>query len=209
MGFYPIFLDVSRRRCVVIGGGAVAERRVEGLLAAGAVVTVVSPAITHRLVKLAREGAVRYMARAYKAGDIEGFDLVFVATDNGVANQAVFSEARSRAVWINSADDPENCDFILPAVVRRGELSVAISTGGASPATTRAIREELENYLTADYARLVQIAGEVRRELREKSIVASERVWNEALTGEFRRLLKEDQAEQAKALLLKTLGAVS
>ena len=209
MGFYPIFLDVSRRRCVVIGGGPVAERRVEGLLSAGAAVTVVSPAITDGLEKLAREGAVRYMARGYEAGDIEGFDLVFVATDDGVANQAVFSEARSRAVWINSADDPENCDFILPAVVRRGDLSVAISTGGASPATTRAIREELENYFTADYARLVQIAGEVRRELREQSIVASARVWNEALTGEFRRLLKEDQAEQAKALLLKTLGAVS
>ena len=209
MGFYPIFLDVSRRRCVVIGGGPVAERRVEGLLAAGAAVTVVSQAITHRLEKLAKEGAVRYIARAYEAGDIEGFDLVFVATDDGAANQAVFSEACSRAVWINSADDPENCDFILPAVVRRGELSVAISTGGASPATTRAIREELENYFTPDYARLVQIAGEVRRELREKSIVVSARVWNEALTGEFRRLLKEDQAEQAKALLLKTLGAVS
>jgi precorrin-2 dehydrogenase/sirohydrochlorin ferrochelatase len=209
MGFYPIFLDVSRRRCIVIGGGPVAERRVEGLLSAGAAVTVVSPAITDRLEKLARERTVRYMARAYEAGDIEGFDLVFVATDDGVANQAVFSEARSRAVWINSADDPENCDFILPAVVRRGELSVAISTGGASPATTRAIREELENYFTADYARLVQIASEVRRELREKSIVASARVWNEALTGEFRQLLKEDQAEQAKALLLKTLGAFS
>jgi siroheme synthase-like protein len=209
MGFYPIFLDVSRRRCVVIGGGPVAERRVEGLLAAGAAVTVVSPAITDRLEKLAREGAVCYMARAYEAGDIEGFDLVFVATDDGVANQAVFSEARSRAVWINSADDPENCDFILPAVVRRGELSVAISTGGASPAATRAIREELENYFTPDYARLVQIASEVRRELREESIVVSASVWNEALTGEFRRLLKEDRAEQAKALLLKTLGAVS
>ena len=209
MGFYPIFLDLSQRRCVVIGGGAVAERRIGGLLAAGAKVTVISPVITATLKKLAAHGELNHVGRAYATGDLADYDLVFAATDDGAVNEAVFSEARSRALWVNAADDPEYCDFILPAVIRRGELSVAISTGGTSPAATRMIREELENYFTAEYARLVQIAGEVRRELRERSTVVSPRVWNEALTGEFRRLLKEDQNGPAKELLLKTLGADS
>lgn len=209
MGFYPIFIEVGRRRCVVIGGGVVAQRRIEGLLAAGATVTVVSPVITDALVKLVAQGALRHIARAYKPGDLAGCNLAFVATDDREVNQGIFSEALLRGIWINSADDPENCDFILPAVVRRGELSVAICTGGASPATTRAIREELETYLTADYTRLVQIAGEVRAKLREKSLAVSADAWNQALKGEFRRLVNEDKREQAKALLLKTLGADS
>jgi siroheme synthase-like protein len=207
MGFYPIFLDLSGRRCVVIGGGPVAERRVEGLLASGADLTLISPMVTDRLKKLAAQGAIRHLERAYEPGDLAGYELVFVATDDGAVNHAVFSEARSRAIWVNSADDPANCDFILPAAIRRGDLSVAISTGGASPAATRMIREELEKYFTADYARLVQIAGEARRELRKKSIVAGPGVWNEGLTGEFRRLLKEGKTGPAKELLLKRLGA--
>jgi siroheme synthase-like protein len=207
MGFYPVFLDMSRRRCVVIGGGPVAERRVHGLLAAGADLTVISPMVTDRLKKLAAQGAILHLPRDYEPGDLAGYDLVFVATDDGAVNQAVFSEAGSRAIWTNSADDPDNCDFILPAVIRRGGLSVAISTGGRSPATTRAIHEELENYFTPDYGPLVQIASEVRRELKEKSLAASARAWNEALKGEIRPLLKEGRGEQAKALLLKKLGA--
>jgi siroheme synthase-like protein len=207
MGFYAIFIDASRRPCVVFGGGAVAQRRIEGLLAAGAIVTVVSPVLTGALMELVAQGALQHIARAYEAGDLAGYNLAFVATDNREGNQAIFSEARLRGVWINSADDPGYCDFILPGVVRRGELSIAISTGGASPALTRAIREELDTYFTADYARLVQIAGAVREKLREKSLTVSADAWNQALKGEFRRLVNENRDEQAKALLLKTLGA--
>jgi siroheme synthase-like protein len=207
MGFYPIFLELRQRRCVVIGGGAVAQRRIEGLRAAEANVTAISPTITDALLKLVAEGALRHVARAYEAGDLAGYDLALVATGDRLVNQAVFVEARERGVWLNAADDPENCDFILPAVVRRGELSVAISTGGGSPAATRVIREELEDYFTPDYAPFVRIAGEVRRELKEKSLVAGARAWNQALTGETRRLLKDGRVEQAKAMLRKTLGA--
>jgi siroheme synthase-like protein len=207
MGYYPIYMELRQRRCVVLGGGAVAQRRITGLLAAGADVTAISPTITDALSKLVAAGALRHIARPYEAGDLAGYDLAFIATDDFVVNQAVFSEARVRGVWLNAADDPENCDFILPAVVRRGELSVAISTGGTSPAATRVIRDELENYITAEYAQLVQVAGEVRWALKEKSIAVSARAWNDALNGEFRRLLKQGQPEQAKAVLLKALGA--
>jgi siroheme synthase-like protein len=207
MGYYPVFLNMSGQHCIVIGGGAVAQRRVEGLLAASASVTVVSPAVTQPLAKLAAQGAIKYVTRAYEPGDLAGCNLAFIATDVGDVNQSVFSEACRRGVWINSADDPANCDFIVPSVVRRGDLSVAVSTGGASPALARAIREELETYFTADYARLVQVAGEVRQELKDKSRVVTADAWNQALKGELRELVTKNKMAEAKALLLKTLGA--
>jgi len=209
VGYYPIFLEMKDRRCVVIGGGAVAQRKVEGLLAVGANVTVVSPSITDGLRDLLGQDKIRHVAREYRAGDRAGYDLVFVATDNSEVNAAVSSEAQSLHIWVNSADDPDRCDFILPAVIRRGDLTVAISTGGISPAATRAIREELDQYFREDYASFVQIAGHVRKELREKSVSADPSKWNRALRGDFRRLIKEGKLAQAKELLLKTLGAES
>jgi precorrin-2 dehydrogenase/sirohydrochlorin ferrochelatase len=209
VGYYPVFLEMKDRRCVVIGGGAVAERRVEGLVAVGANVTVISPAITERLRNMLTQGAIRHVAREYRTADRAGYDLVFVATDNSEINAAVANEARSLQIWVNSADDPDHCDFILPAVIRRGDLAVAVSTGGVSPAATRAIREELDEYFTPDYGRFVQIAGEVRRELREKSFSPRADAWNRALRGDFRRLIKEGRAVQAKEVLLETLGAKS
>ena len=209
MGYYPIFLEMKDRRCVVIGGGAVAERKAEGLVAVGANVTVIAPGITDGLKGLLKQGAIRHVAREYQAGDRAGYDLVFVATDNSEINAAVSNEARCLRIWVNSADDPDHCDFILPAVIRRGDLAVAVSTGGVSPAVTRAVREELDEYFNADYARFVQIAGEVRRELRGKSVSPGASAWNRALQGDFRRLIKEGKPEQAKELLLETLGARS
>jgi precorrin-2 dehydrogenase/sirohydrochlorin ferrochelatase len=132
-----------------------------------------------------------------------------VATDNSDINAVVFSEARSLRIWVNSADDPDHCDFILPAVIRRGELTVAVSTGGASPAVARAIREELNDYFTADYAQLVAIAAEVRRQLKAKSLGASADAWNRALKGDVRRLIKAERSEEAKNLLYEILGAGS
>jgi precorrin-2 dehydrogenase / sirohydrochlorin ferrochelatase len=132
-----------------------------------------------------------------------------VATDNSEINAAVAAEAPSLRIWVNSADDPDHCEFILPAVVRRGGLAVAVSTGGVSPAATRAIREELDEYFTAEYAIFVQIAGEVRRELREKSVSPSGEAWNRALRGDFRRLIKEGKTMQAKELLREELETKS
>jgi precorrin-2 dehydrogenase / sirohydrochlorin ferrochelatase len=209
MAYYPFFLEMNQRRCVVIGGGAVAERRIDGLLAAGANVTVISPTITEGLGSLLAEKRMRHIERAYETGDLAGYDLVFVATDEPGVNARVCRDARAQRVWINSADDPAHCDFILPAVIRRGDLIVAISTGGASPAATRTIREELDQYFTGDYAGFVRIAEEVRNELRGRSVAVSADAWNQALRGDFRRLLREGRTEQAKTLLLERLGAKS
>lgn len=207
MGYYPIFLELAGRPCLVIGGAAVAERKVEGLLGVGARVTVIAPELGRGLEELAREGRIRHVAREYRSGDLEGYQLVFVATDDGAVNAAVAQEGRGQSVWVNAADDPAHCDFILPSILRRGELVVAVATGGASPALSRAIREELERYFTGDYATLTEVVVEVRRELRERSVHPSAEAWQRALDGDLRRLITEGRREEAKARLLWRLRA--
>jgi len=207
MAYYPIFLDMAGRPCLVIGGGAVAERKVEGLLKAGAAVTVISPRLSARLEALAAEGRIRHLGRPYHPGDLAGYQLALVATDAEGVNAAAAREGREGNVWVNAADDPAHCDFILPAVVRRGELVVAVATGGSSPALSRAIREELEAYLTDDYAALARIVAEVRGELRRQARSPDPETWRRALDGDLRRLVARGRLEEAKARLLRRLGA--
>jgi len=190
----------------MVGGGMVAERRVDGLLAAGARVRVISPRTTRTLAALAAEGRIELESRGYREGDLAGADLAFVATDAGEVNAAVAREARERGLWVNAADDPAHCTFILPALVRRGDLTVAVSTGGSSPALARAIREELEAYLTAEYATLAAIAAEARRELRAAGRLVTADAWRRALGPEVRRLIVERGRDDAKHRLLELLG---
>lgn len=209
MGYYPAFLELTGRRCLVVGGGPVAERRVDGLLAAGATVTVVSPTLTAALAALAAAGRITHEPRGYRPGDVAGFDLAFAATDTGDVNGAVAAEARRHGVWVNAADDPARCTFILPALVRRGDLTVAVATGGTSPALARAIRDELEAHLTAEYATLAEIAAEVRRELRAAGRVATAEAWRRALGPDVRRLIVERGRDEAKRGLLERLGVTA
>lgn len=206
MGYYPIFLDLAGRPCVVIGGGAVAEHKVDGLLQVGAHVTVVSPELRSKLASLVGEGKVRHIARPYQAGDLRGYTLAFVATGDHGVNADVAREGRQLGVWVNAADDPVDCDFILPSVLRRGELVVAVATGGSSPALSRAIREELEGYFTEDYATLSAIVGDVRREMKGHSFVPKPEAWHNALDGNLRRLIREGKHEEARTYLLERLG---
>jgi siroheme synthase-like protein len=206
MSYFPIVVEMTGRRCLVIGGGVVAERKIAGLLEVGAAVTVISPKVTEAISHWSKNNSIQLEGRCYRIGDLAGYQLVFVATDDADVNDRVYQEGKSCGVWVNTADDPARCDFILPAVIRRGDLTVAVSTGGASPAATRAIREELEGYFSEDYAQLVQAAAEVRAELKEKSLSVGADAWNSALKGEFRRLIRAGQPEQAKEYLLTTLG---
>lgn len=209
MGYYPVLLDVTGRRCVMIGGGVIAERRVDALATAGAHVIVTSPRLTRALAALAAEGRIEHEPRAYREGDLAGADLAFVATDAGEVNAAVAREARERQIWVNAADDPARCTFILPALVRRGDLTVAVATGGSSPALARAIREELEAYLTDDYATLAAIAAEARKEVRASGRPVTAEAWRRALGPEVRRLIVERGREDAKHRLLELLEAGS
>jgi siroheme synthase-like protein len=209
MGYYPVFLELTGRRCLVVGGGNVAAGKVRGLLNAGADVTVVSPELIPELWQLQREQRFTYQPREYRDGDVGGFDLVMVATDDGGVNGRVAADARAHKIWVNAADDVPNCDFILPSVVRKGQIVVAASTGGASPALARRLREELDAYLSDDFAPLAELLAEVRRELREQRVVVDAETWQRAIDGQLRALLGQRRYGQAKAYLLRGLGLLA
>jgi siroheme synthase-like protein len=165
----------------------------------------VSPTVTAPLAGWAAEGRVTHRARAYRAEDLDGQQVAFVATDDAAVTRAVAADGRARGVWVNAADEPARCDFILPAVIRRGRLVVAVSTGGASPAAARAIREELEGYLTEDHAVLVELAAEARDDLRRRRRSPDAARWRGALDGRLRRLIADRRYRQARAQLAQSL----
>ena len=159
---YPIFLDLDGRRCVVVGGGEVANRKARKLLQARAEVVVVSPEVKPELESAAAE----VHRRPYREGDLEGAFLVFAATGRRGVNAAVAREARGRGIPVNVADVPSEGDFALPSVLRRGQLQVAVSTGGASPMLARRIRYELESTFGSEWAGVVDELGRARRDGR-------------------------------------------
>jgi siroheme synthase-like protein len=203
---YPIFLDLTDRPCLVVGGGPVAEGKVRGLLAAGARITVVSPTLTPLLSRLAAEGALACLARAYEPGDLAGMALALAASGDRAVSAAVLAEGRARGVWVNAADDPDRCDFFLPALLRRGTLAVAVSTGGVSPALTRAVRDALERHFPAELGALVDVVGEVRREVRERAVPVTAETWSRALEEELARPWQADRRDETRARLRARLG---
>lgn len=206
MAYYPLYLEMKGRRCLVIGGGTVAERKIANLCEAGADVTVVSPEVSGTIARWAKEKAIQLKLRSYRSGDLDGFQLAFVATDDRAVSAAVFEDGKGRGVWVNAADDPAYCDFILPSVLRRGDLTVAVSTGGRSPALARTIREELETYFTREYEQLAALAAEARLELQKRSLSAPFETWRRALTGEVRQWLVRGDMARARSHLLRELG---
>jgi precorrin-2 dehydrogenase/sirohydrochlorin ferrochelatase len=187
----------------------VAQTKVEGLLAVDAKVTVVSPTLTDRLAELREQSLIQHEEREYAPGDLEGYMLAFVGTDDRSVNATVNAEGRARGIWVNAVDDPPNCDFIMPAIVRRGDITVAISTGGASPALARKLREELEDYFTDEYVSLLELVAEIRRELRERNESVPAEAWNAALTPDLRDLIAVGKRQEAKERLLAGLLAPS
>jgi siroheme synthase-like protein len=208
MSYFPIFLEMKRRRCLVIGGGAVAERKIAGLLEAGAQVTVISPNITETIARWSKEKSINLSARRYQPGDLAEYEIAFITTNDAEVNISAYNEGRERGVWVNAADDPAHCDFILPSVLRRGDLTVAVSSGGRSPALARTIREELEMHLSQEYEQLAKLAVEARVELRKRSLNVSFETWRRALSGDVRQFLMRGDVARAKSHLLKELGVV-
>jgi siroheme synthase-like protein len=206
MNYFPIFLEMTGRRCLVIGGGAVAERKIAGLLEAGAHINVISPEVSAAIQGWCNQQELTLTGRRYREGDLADFPIVFVATHDRDVNERVYREGRRCGAWVNAADDPAHCDFILPSVFRRGLLTVAVSSGGGSPALARTIREELEIYLNQEYEQLAKLAAEVRAELRKHSLNVPFETWRRALSGEVRQLLMGGEVVRAKSHLLKELG---
>ena len=207
MGYYPVFIELRDRRCLVIGGGDEAQRKVEGLLAADGRVDIISPTLTPDLQRFVDGKTIAsWQQREYRDGDVEGYEVVMVATDDGEVNAQVSAEGKRRRVWVNSADDTENCDFILPAVIRKGNITLAASTSGTSPALARRLREELEAYLTEDMPALAELLAEVRNDLRSRGIKPDVQVWQDAIDEQLRVLLAQRKYRQAKARILESLG---
>lgn len=214
MRYYPVFLDIADKPVVVIGGGNIALQKMDGLLDAGAKVTVISPELNERMTELRDEGRFMHVKRVYEPGDIDGYELVFVATDDHEENRRVWQEGRQRRIWVNAVDDIPNCDFIMPGIVQQGGLVIAISTSGASPAMARKVREDIQEFLAPEDAALLDLAGEIRRELRAAGIAvqncrhckrSNNDVWNAALDGEVKRLVKEGDRAAAKERVLNLL----
>lgn len=167
MKYYPLFLDIAGKKCVVIGGGEVAARKVARLLECGADVFVVSPELNAELVTMKADNTVFHIESVYSADCLTGAALVIGATDNEKINAAVCADARKLGIPVNIVDDPEKCDFILPSVVERGDLIMAVSTGGKSPALARHLREELEKKYDRKYEIFLKILGGLRRRMKD------------------------------------------
>ncbi len=165
MRYYPVFLNLKAKLCVVIGGGKVAERKVNSLLEAGAIVKVISPELTPVLKELAETGKIFWEKREYKKGDIEGAWLVISATNNPSVQKSVYTEAEEKKIFCNVVDVPELCSFIVPSVVKRGDLQIAISTSGASPAVARRLREQLEELFGKEYEIYLKLLKNLREQI--------------------------------------------
>jgi len=207
MALYPIFLETKGRPVLVIGGGNVGAEKVRGLLNGEADVTLVSPSLIAELQEHKDAGRIKHIEREYRESDLDGgWDFVMVATDDGAVNAEVAAAGKKRRILVNAADDPANCDFILPAVVRKGKITLAASTSGASPALARRLREELDAYLTEDMPALADLLAEVRQEVRRRGIKIENDAWQHAIDGQLRVLLAQRRYGQARARLIQRLG---
>ena len=160
---FPIFFKLEGRRCVVVGAGTIASQKLEGLLEAGAEVHIIAPEANEAIQELARDGRVAWTQAEFQPAHLDGAFLAIAATGKPEANEQVWGAARERGVLCNAVDDPERCDFFYPAVVRRGDLQIAISTAGKSPALAQRIRKELEEQFDASYGRWLDWLGSVRQ----------------------------------------------
>lgn len=211
--YYPIYLDLKGRQVVVIGGGEVGERKVSALVGAGAVVTLVSPELTDKLAKMAEEGSFSHKKSSYVDGDLEGFELCFSAINDQKVTENIAKEAKKRQIWLNAADVPEHCDFILPSIVDRGDLKIAISTAGKSPIAARKLREKLEVFIGDEYEVAVKILGAVRYELLKnngKSVIKLDgyKDFAELVIGgeSFLELVKAGDKTKIDEILIEKFG---
>lgn len=205
--YYPLFLKVKGKECVVIGGGNVAERKVRGLLAAGAQVKVVAPELTQGLRRLAERGRIQATVRRYRNGDLDKALLAFAATDDTRLNSKIARDATRTGIPINVVDSPEASSFIVGAMLRRGDIVIAVSTGGHSPALAKKIRIALEASLPREYSLLPPLLASVRKELKRVGETVKGEAWQKSLNiPVLLRLLRKGDRDSAKRSIFKTLA---
>ena len=205
MKYYPVFWSIADKKCVVVGGGEVAARKVKRLLDCGAKVSVVSPELHPELVTLKKDQRIFHIPSAYESRDIDGAAMVIGATDDEEINAAVSQDALVKGIPVNIVDDPQKCDFILPSIVERGDLTIAISTCGNSPALARHLREDLESRYGAEYEIFLQILGDLRLQMKKNAGVG--RSWFDSLiVSGILELIQKKDWEKVKKTVLEITG---
>ncbi len=192
---YPVNLVLRGRPCLVVGAGRVALGKIRGLLDAGANVDVVA---TRVIPEVRRLDGVTLNERAYRSGEVAGYRLVVAATDDRQVNRQVYLDGEAAGVWVNSADNPDNCAFTLPAVVRRGPIMLTVSTGGRSPALSAWLRGRLSDELGPEYLTLLDLLVERREELLAQGVATEGLSWQEALDSGMLELVRTGRFAEAR-----------
>lgn len=205
--YYPLFADLRGRRCVVVGGGLIAQRKVTTLLGCGATVVVVSPTLTRRLHAAQRAGAIEARRRSFRPTDVRGAWLVCAATDDQRINESVFQVAQRRRIFANVVDQKPLCSFIAPSIVRRGDLVIAISTGGASPAMAKHLRRRLTAMIGSEYVQMVNLLRSLRGIAKQKlpGYAARKKYFDALVEGPAFRLVRSGRVREARRKAMELL----
>jgi precorrin-2 dehydrogenase/sirohydrochlorin ferrochelatase len=201
--YYPVMLDVSGKACLIVGGGKVAQRKVDSLLEAGALVTVIAIEASAMLMDREGRGEIVLKQRAFQSGDTAAYSIVIAATDQAEVNEAVYEEATALGAWVNVTDRPDWSSFIVPSVVRRGKLILAVSTGGASPSVARSIARELEASYGSEYEIYLDFLGELRLKVQSsvKDIEVRQQIFKRALDWDILGKIRDGSFERWKQKL--------
>ena len=208
MRYYPIFLDVRHRHCLVVGGGSVGVRKAMTLLDCGAAVTVVSPRISDKLTELSQNESLIIEKRPFKLSDLKDKFLVIGATDNQELNRQIHAESERLDILCNIADQPEECNFILPSIVKKGDLVIAISTSGKSPAFAKKLRKDLEKQLGNEYAAFLELMGAIRKKLlaKDHKPEVHKPLFEELINRGLIDMIKGRRKKDINTLLYEVLG---
>ncbi len=204
---YPVNLLVRGRRCVVVGGGRIAARKIEALLDAGADVHVVAPELVDELADARDAGRITTTERPFEPADLDGAWLATTATSTAAVNRAVFDAGEARRIWVNAADDPEHCSFTLMSVVRQGDLVVTVGTGGRSPALATYLKDHVTQEMGPEWAALLDLLSEAREELRAGGTSSETVDWRRALDSGMLELVRGGRTAEAKELLQACLSS--
>lgn len=206
--YYPVYIEMRDQPCVVIGGGKIAEGKVDGLLAAQANVTVISPELTLHLHDLVENKEITYLARTYQPGDLTGAFMVICATDQSEINHQAWQEATANHQLVNVVDDTPRCNFIAPSILRQGDLTIAISTSGRAPALAVRLKERLQREIGPEYARFLELAGELREPLARQlpDFETRKALWYELVDSEILDVLADGDEKKAREIISRVVG---
>lgn len=207
MAYYPINLDLQNKKCIVVGGGTVAERKVMSLLEFGGRVVVIAPELTPALKQLAEQGKIEHVSAEYQPGSLKGAFLVIAATNERHVNEAVAEEAERLGILVNIVDTPALCNFFVPAAVKRGDLIISVSTSGKSPALAKHIREKLEADFGPEFGMLADLLGAIREKVKAKYSNQRDRnsAYERIINSNVLALLAEGRSEEALEVAIKCI----